>query len=314
MSVGTDNVSVPFQFVSTDPNIILNNDTDYDGSASNTFVPTSLNTSTTVYDLILAPFPVTGQIAYESFNFSGLTTHGQGFLLSDSNINVSRMGFSFNKSNSLGYPNFIEKLYQEAQIGPKILAFVANLSFDSLPFSGYVDLGYINETQFTGPLTNYSVNIDNGDWAFYLTDMAFGNVALGYNGYVTINTNSPVHVVPMPIFETILSLINKPYLQMPLENLYTVFFSCSQLDLSTMPNFTYYLNHQPLTLTPYQYFIAYPNDQCFLSMAGTNNVAPNKAAFTLGTMLMNTTYTVFDFDQKTFGYAFQAPNAGGIGP
>lgn len=47
---------------------------------------------------------------------------------------------------------------------------------------------------------------------------------------------------------------------------------------------------------------------CLLAFVGASKVEPVKATFTLGTALMNTTYTVFDFDQQTFGYTFQALN------
>lgn len=308
VSVGGENATVPFAMISTNPDILLStNNSDYDPLVSDSYVsnPFSLR-PVQVYDPGFGKTTVFAQTGYEFFNFSNLTIHGQGFSLTSGNINVSRMGFSFNKTQSLGFPMFLDKLYQEAQIGSRILAFLGRFSVDQPYNSGAMYLGSIDESLYQGPLTNYSVTIENGNWAFGLSDIAFGDVGLGYNGFVTIDTTSPFNVVPMPVFAAIVNLINIPHIILPYGELVEAVFQCSALDFNTLPNITYYLDHQPLVMTPYQYIGVGPYGFCGLAFAGTDVVSPVQAAFTLGTLLMNSTFTVFDFDQKTFGFAYAA--------
>lgn len=305
VSVGSDNQTVPFMMVSTMPDIVISNNTDYDPLISLTYVPVNGIGPVTIQNVTLNNYTIYGQEGYELFNFSNLYTHGQGFLLANTSTNVSRMGFSFNKSDSLGYPMFLDKLYQEAQITHRIISFATQLFADKPYFNGYMNLGYINELAFDGELTNYSVTVDNGNWAFHLTDMSFGNVGLGYNGFVTINTNSPGNFVPDPVRKAIVELIGLPSMEYQQGNALYSAYLCSSLDFDTLPNVTYYLDNKPLVLTPTQYIINYQDTLgfCILSFGGSAGVDPIRSAFTLGTIMMNNSYTVFDFEQKTFGIA-----------
>lgn len=90
---------------------------DYNSLDSETFADSGITGSVPVFNPLFGENTATGQEAYEVFNFSGLPIHGQGFLLANSTIGPSRIGFDFDGAGILGSLNFIERLYQEARIG-----------------------------------------------------------------------------------------------------------------------------------------------------------------------------------------------------
>lgn len=302
IKVGTPGQNLTVLFDSRDNNIILS-PTTFNHSASQTYA--SLNKLGHVQDS--NPYfnldNIDGPLGYDSFNFSGLQLLGQGFI--EDVVNTSRIGFSFNQANNtLGFPIFLDSLYQQALIGYRVLAFAYNISLDVYDFN-FINIGFINQTIFQGPLHNYSVDLENGQWAFTLTNLQFGNISLGINGYVTIDTNSPFNVVPMPVMNMFITLLGVPPLEVSIvDSLAIAYYDCTNFtNLARFPTVTYYLHNEPLVLTPYQYLMALDEDSCYLAMAGSDIAQPARAAFTLGSMSLNGTYSVFDFEQKTFGIA-----------
>jgi len=296
--IGTSsaNNSTAFTLISNTRNVIFSNYTNVSAS----FVPTApFVGSQPVYDFLLDETLVSGNIGYEWLIFGSDILTGQGILNATNNTIGNRLGFGFNKTGDLGLPNFVENLFNQGYLNNKILSI--NLFFPPMSGTdGQLDLGGINFSAIDGPLVNYSVTVNNGDWAFLFQNMHFGNIPLGYNGLITVNTNSPFNVVPMPVFQTLISLCNiPPSTIFSMGQLTSAQFNCSIL--TSLPNVTYYLNGQPLILTPNQYVGTISNGSCLFGFAGSNTVDPDQATFTLGNIFMNSTYTVFDFEQRTMG-------------
>ena len=154
-------------------------------------------------------------------------------------------------------------------------------------------------------LNNYSVTFLNGNWAFLFNNFQVGPVATGFNGYLTIDTDSLFHVVPMPVFDSLLtgfniSLANK----VNIGNItVAVNISCMAIGYpNNLPQATYYLSGKPLVLYPNQYILYEGGDNCTFAFAGSNTVDPEKATYTLGVMAMNNSNWVFDYEANHVGY------------
>ena len=172
-------------------------------------------------------------------------------------------------------------------------------------YPGTLYLGIINNTQVGGPFKNYTVKYDNGEWSFLLYNMAIAGATLGFNGLLTLATNSPYSVVPLGVFNTITDILGlSPSTFNIVGNLLISTFSCSLQNFPDgMPNVTYYVNGYdlPLILTPYQYVYQKGVDSCDLAIAGGLPGCPY--TFTLSNMVLNNSYSFLDMSSKTFGIA-----------
>lgn len=282
----------------------------YTSNASLTYAPAGRNATITFLEFFFQPVTVTGPLAYERFNFSGTYLHGQGFVSENASIifDASFLGFKFSQDqfSELGFPTWIDSMWQQGLIQHRLISF-AYFTDSLFTTGGNVTIGAISESVSPEALTNYTVDINNGNWAFSLTDMQWDNLSLGFNGYLTIATINPLSVVPMPVFTTLVSLLGQPPLAYgELAGItYTIYNATQFPKLSVLPNITLYLHHQPLVIPPTRYMSCsvLSIGLCILTFGGASDVYPYKAAFTLGVLALNTTYSVFDSEQKTFGTA-----------
>jgi hypothetical protein len=81
----------------------------------------------------------------------------------------------------------------------------------------------------------------------------------------------------------------------------TVTFACPA-SLLSLPNITYYFGADPITFTGVQYALPISAGTCLFAFAGSSEVDPVDRAFTIGSMMMNHAYTVFDLDLQALGY------------
>lgn len=184
------------------------------------------------------------------------------------------------------------------------MSIALNFSFTS-PTLGAMFLGDVNSTLFTSSLTSYPVNVDTGNWAFKLSNLAVDDTSLGYNGYVTIATNSPLSVAPMAIFKSLVSLLPLQDVNFLLFGGLVATFNCTTSNFPTaFPNITYDLSGVPLVLTPHQYVLDLRpnNDSCIFMIGGSNKIEPHGAAYTLGSYVFNSTYSVFDMENRIFSH------------
>lgn len=216
------------------------------------------------------------------------------------------LGFGF--GSKVGASNFVQYLHQQAWLNHTILAFALNMTGPLETFDSYGEyfLGAINSSLLASPLVNYSRTVDTASWSMYLSDIVVGKLGGGFNGYVTWDTSSTYNIVPVPVFYALLNMVNLTGISQvgAIENVLVANFSCSEANYpAAFPNITYYLNQEPLLLTPYQYVLNIQPDVCQFGFAGSSTYPPTKAAFTLGVIAMNTTMTVFDMDHGWVGVA-----------
>lgn len=210
----------------------------------------------------------------------------------------------------MGFPNFIETLYDQARISQKIIAFAYNSVLG--PSSGTCYLGGYNASKAGGPLIEYPVELDTGYWSYQLSKITVNNTILGYNGLTIIDTGFSYAIVPMTLFNLLLQLILPPgailtRTAFPSYDLVT--FNCSATSYPNMPNITYYLDGAPFVLTPYQYISALnPSAPCTLGIVGARANSSYAAPYTLGTLAFNGTLSVYDLANRTLSVAPLNPN------
>lgn len=303
ITIGSPGESLTFFWTSLSTDIIVFNNL-FNLSDSSSFVLADHNATITVHDFGFQPVNISGPLAYETFTFSNTPLYGQGFLLSDESTFFSNpsLGFDLGQGNSsdLGLPTLIVSLWRQGCIRHRLISFTYNLN---LPLTaGNATIGALPEGVSPSVLTNYTVDIDNGNWAFSLTGMQWGELSLGFNGYLTIDTLCPFGVVPMPVFTTLVSLIGQSPVSYDTQGnvVYAIYLLSQFPDFSVLPNITLYLHHQPLVLTSSQYLLK-QSPFVLMSIGGSNQFYIDHAAFTLGTLNFNDAISVFDFEQKTFG-------------
>lgn len=193
--------------------------------------------------------------------------------------------------------------FTQAYLGRTAFAF--NLSWDTTTGNG--GSGYMGDfTQIPSwPANNtfnwYPVGLDNERWSWPLYNVKFDTLDLGWNGYIIWDTVSPYSVVPQMALNTLISLMGlQGVVKVTKGNLTVATFNCVA---DSTPDLTFYFNVNPIIFGPAQYIIQDAiAGNCQLAFAGSNTVDPIDRAFTLGSIMMNHAYTIFDHQSKTLGY------------
>jgi hypothetical protein len=214
------------------------------------------------------------------------------------------MGFGFSTPD---FPNFVQTLYEQAQLQYNLISFGIDLNDRPLPpgtTSSFAVVGNIRQDMVLTPFVNYSVDIPNGNWSFTLYNVAIDNLRLGYNGFVSVDFNSPFSVVPTPFIETFFAFVNVTASVFGFGELTVYQFDCNANqwpDPNIWPNITYSMaGGVPFVMTPFQYVFKDPNNDtsCTLGFADSGTVDPADRAWTLGVNAFNGTYVAFDFPDK----------------
>ena len=224
---------------------------------------------------------------------------------------------------TMGLNNFVNTLWQQALISYPALSLGMRLLNGSTQ-AGYMYLGPVNTSAIVGnttnSITNWTVTVNTGEWALTLVNMCIMSslpgqtYGLGYNGYMTIATNSQYSVLPDLIFVALLNLTGivdaietTTYGELSVASVLGCSFAFGNFeDNASFPNISFYFNNfttRPFNVTPSQYLIRGPSDTCYFAFAGSLTVPPNGSAYTFGTYILNGTYTLFDYMNEIFGVA-----------
>lgn len=156
------------------------------------------------------------------------------------------------------------------------------------------------------PVRNYPISIDNGNWAYHLTNVQLGSSFLGYNGVITVNTESSWSLVPLPLLQLIAGALTGNYSVSTEPPTYSLQFNCTSYLNSgaVLPNIVFYLDGQPFVLTPRQYLLPIDSANCMLMIvAPLPGMTAYPSPYTIGTFGLNSTYSVFNMTSRVMSIA-----------
>ena len=196
----------------------------------------------------------------------------------------------------------LDQLFAQGMVGANAFAF--NITWNTTTgFGGSAFIGnYSDVPNFPTITTWMNVSINpNALWSFQLNNVAFNGTSLGYSGRISWDTVSPYSVVPMSVlnvFVQITGLQSPSYTQEGLLTLVT--YDCAT-PTAGLKNFTYTIAGQQVTFTSNQYTIQV-GSVCQFAFAGSDAVVSSPVGWSIGSIMMNHAYTVFDYDRQALGY------------